>query len=201
MKRRQRLVYSLLEELKIGIPEEKAPPAPPAPPPINAEISPGSTVGAPALVSGLGYATEVSFPPQRGVEAAALVPKEISLPSPGIVRLSAESYDYGAILLGDHQDWVVVVHNDGERECTILSLEGLPGQGFTLPDPPMLPQMIPPQGSQALSIRFAPDSEGKKAATLAMTVWSQNEQILEVPLRGCTLRLETRKYHWVDFSR
>ncbi len=201
MKRRQRLVYSLLEELKIGIPEEKAPPAPPAPRPINAEISPGSTVGAPALAPGLGYATEVAFPPQRGVEAAALTPKVISLAPSEMVRLSAESYDYGAIVLGDFLDWVVTAHNHRERECTILSLEGLPAQGFSLPDPPVLPQKIPPQGSLALSIRFAPDSEGKKAATLTITVWAEDEQILELPLRGCTLRLETRKYHWVDFRR
>ncbi len=89
LKRRQRLVYSLLEELKIGIAEEMASPDPPASPPINAELTPGSTVGAPATAPGLGYATEVSFPPQRGVEAVALAPKGISLPPPEILRLSA----------------------------------------------------------------------------------------------------------------
>ena len=39
----------------------------------------------------LGYATEVSFPPQRGVEAAALAPNGISLPSPEILRVSARN--------------------------------------------------------------------------------------------------------------
>jgi|GEM_PF-7118363 hypothetical protein len=39
LKRRQRLVYSLLEDLKIGIAEEMAPPDPPASPPINAELA------------------------------------------------------------------------------------------------------------------------------------------------------------------
>jgi formylglycine-generating enzyme required for sulfatase activity len=183
-KRRQRLVYSLLEELKIGIPQEMAPPDPPALSPINVELAPGSTVGAPATAPGLDYATEASFPPLRGVVAAALAKKEISFPPPEIVRLSAESYNYGAILLGNSQDWVLVVHNDGGRESTILALEGLPAQGFSLPDPPVLPQTIPPQGSQALSIRFAPDSGGEKAAALTMTAWTQDEQILEVPLRG-----------------
>lgn len=89
LKRRQRLVYSLLKKIKIGIAEELAPPDPPAPPPINAELAAGSTGGAPAPAPGLGYATEVSFPLRRGAEAAALAPKEISLPPPEILRLSA----------------------------------------------------------------------------------------------------------------
>ncbi|MGA9756158.1 MAG: hypothetical protein WBV23_13565 [Desulfobaccales bacterium] len=145
-------------------------------------------MAAAAPAPGWGNATEASFPPPRGVEkdfiAAALAKKEISLSPPEIVRLSAESHDYGPILLGNSQDWVLVIHNDGGREGTILTLEGLPAQGFSLPDPPVLLQMIPPQGSQALAIRFAPVSVGEKAATLTMTVLVQDEQILEVPLRG-----------------
>jgi hypothetical protein len=188
MKRRQRLVYSLLEEIKIEIPEEIAPTDPPASPPINAELAPESTVAALAPARGCGNAMEASCPPLRGVEkdfkAATLAKKEILRPLPEIVRLSAESYDYGAILLGNSQDWVLIVHNDGARDGTILGLEGLPAQGFSFPDPPVLPQTIAPQGSQALSIRFAPDSGGKKAATLTMTVFTQDERILKVPLHG-----------------
>jgi formylglycine-generating enzyme required for sulfatase activity len=196
------------------IPEEMTPTDPPAPPPMTnvldrailhyyeepedhsqiphnrkiAELAPGSTVGAPAPAPGLGYAPEASFPPQAGVEkdplAAAPAKKEPSQIPREIVRLSAESCDYGDLLPGTSQDWVLVVHNDGAQEATILGLEGLPAQGFNLADPPVLPQKIPPQRAQALSIRFAPDSGGEKAATLTMTIWTQDEQILKVPLRG-----------------
>ena len=180
----QKSHVTLLEEPKTGIAEEMALPVPPAPPPRNPGPTPVSSVGAPAPAPGLSHATEVPSPFQGGVDAAALTSEELPLLPSEIIKLSAESYDYGAITLGDFQDWAVVVHNHGERECTLLSLEGLPAQGFSLPDPPQLPQTIPPQGSQALSIRFAPDSQGEKATTLTMTVWSQDEQILEVPLRG-----------------
>jgi hypothetical protein len=90
MKRRQRLLYSLLRKLKIGIPEEMAPTDHPAPPPITnvlhravlqyyreredyfqiphyqkiAELAPESTVAAPVPAPGLAYAVEASFPPQ-----------------------------------------------------------------------------------------------------------------------------------------
>jgi DNA-directed RNA polymerase subunit RPC12/RpoP len=86
-KRRQILIYSLLEKVRIDIAEEMTPADPAAPPPINAELAPGSTGAAPAPAPDLSQATEVSVPLRRGVAAAALAPKEISPPPPEILRL------------------------------------------------------------------------------------------------------------------
>ena len=107
----------------------------------------GAPGRAPAPIPGRGYATAGFFSyTERRRGGSAPAPKEMALPPPESLRLSAESYDYGAILLGDSQDWVVVVHNDGELESTILSLGGITDPGLSLPDPPVLPQTFRPRG-------------------------------------------------------
>jgi hypothetical protein len=117
MKRRQTPIFSTVQEDRSQIPHYRK----------IAELAPETTVGALAPAPGLGYAPKVSFSPQTGVEkdyiVAVLAKKDISQLPPEIVGLSAESCDYGGILLGNSQDWGLVVHNDGAREGTILGLE------------------------------------------------------------------------------
>jgi formylglycine-generating enzyme required for sulfatase activity len=189
--RRQQLIYSALRDLGIPDPKPEGTPVPSLPDPIsgkgisphgqdgagNTSISPGSHLDAVIAAS----APEVSLS-----EAEAPAP---ALPTASpVIRLSRASHDFGEVLEGDCQDWVLTLYNEGEIEGIISGLSGLPLGGFSLVEPPPLPFMIPPHGSRIITVRFAPELPGRnRVAQLSIATNDPNCPILKVLLTGTGL--------------
>jgi formylglycine-generating enzyme required for sulfatase activity len=103
---------------------------------------------------------------------------------PGVIRLSAGSHDFGQVLSGEAARWELTVQNEGEGDLTVTAWGGLPAGGFELVQAPPVPLTIAPHESMTLTVQFAPDSLGKKAATLSIHLEQAPEAMPEVPLVG-----------------
>jgi formylglycine-generating enzyme required for sulfatase activity len=93
----------------------------------------------------------------------------VLLSLPGAIGLSASSHHFGEVAVGDHAEWTLTLANEAKSEkiisFKIINLvNGLRSDGFSLVEPPSLPLIIPPQGTQDLTVRYAPDLAGKKSA-------------------------------------
>ncbi len=203
MKRRQKPIFSLLHDIKVEPPEGRISPDPQVPKPINGDISLTGNRPQPAPAPDIGYPKETSLSLAERGEAIGSKEREVFLSQCYSVRLSDESHDYGWVFIGEAEEWKLVVQNEGDRECMILELSGLPANGFSLLDPPLLPQTIPPHGAQTLLVRFTPDSSGKKTATLTITLYEQDRNILDVFLHGTgikTIHTPDGVYHCPIFN-
>ena len=114
---------------------------------------------------------------------------EVSIPtltsaSP-VIRLSRTSHNFGEVLVGDYEYWILTLHNEGENEAIISDVSGLPLRGFSLLELPALPFTIPPHGSRVITVRYAPDLAADKAvASLSITTNDPNFPIQKVLLTG-----------------
>ena len=107
------------------------------------------------------------------------------------LKLAAESLNFGRVLAGDFADRNLDVKNEGNCQCVLTDLRGLPAAGFSLVAPPRLPLTLGPAGSQLLTVRFSPDSLGKKTARLSIEVSDQDGPAAEVSLTGEAARAFT----------
>jgi formylglycine-generating enzyme required for sulfatase activity len=107
------------------------------------------------------------------------------------LKLGAESLDFGRVLVGNFADLDLAVENEGNCPCVLTDLRGLPDAGFTLIAVPNLPLALGPAGSQLFTVRFSPDSVGKKTANLAVVLKDQNGPEPEVRLTGEAARTVT----------
>lgn len=87
---------------------------------------------------------------------------------PGAIRLSASSHHFGEVAVGGHADWTLTLVNEAKSDKVIsfqiINLaNGLRSDGFSLVEPPALPLIISPQGTQDLTVRYAPDLAGRKS--------------------------------------
>jgi formylglycine-generating enzyme required for sulfatase activity len=111
------------------------------------------------------------------VEAKEFIPA-------GVVRLSAGPHNFGQVLHGGSVRWELTVHNEGEGDLTVTAWEGLPASGFELVNAPPVPLTITPHAAITLTVQFAPESLGRKAATLTIHLEQASEPMPEVPLVG-----------------
>jgi formylglycine-generating enzyme required for sulfatase activity len=191
MKRRQKPIYSTLRDLRVPDPKPEGTSVPSHPEPISDKgISPHGQDGVgDTSVSPGSHSDEViaaSAPEVRPSEAKATAP---ALPSAfAVIRLWKASHDFGEVLEGECEDWVLTLHNEGEIKGIISGLSGLPLGGFSLVAPPPLPFIIPPHGSRVITVRFAPEVAGRKwVAQLSITTNDQSCPVLKVQLTGTGL--------------
>jgi formylglycine-generating enzyme required for sulfatase activity len=140
----------------------------------------------PALESG---ALPASGAP--GLEGGEQAPadKDYVAPSFGGMRLSVDSLDFGQVLVKNHEERVLPIHNDGDREFIIESLNGLPSEGFSLVEPPVFPLTVPPHGSLDLKVRFAPDLAGRRTASFAIVPQEADSAAKEFRLAGTAVEM------------
>ena len=178
MKRRQKPIFSSLEGIKVESSEVQ-----------DTLAEPVAALGVPA------EAPESRIGPENHFALDSLLPgaaggkpepgaQEVLARPPGKVRLSAECYDFGQVLMGAHEDRLIPIYNDGEGEIVIEGLTGLPSKGFSLVEPPVIPQSIPPRGSMDLTVRFTPEKVGKKAIALSIATRGMKATVPRVQLMG-----------------
>lgn len=179
MKRRPKLIYSSLEDIEIASPER------------------GST--SPSHERAFNSATEAEAEATRGLKTESS-PEGFTSPAAGgkaesgdlgtvaqpseAIRLESDSYDFGRVFMGNREDRMITIHNMGDTEFIVESLAGLPAKGFSLVEPPVFPQAIPPLHSLELTVRFVPESVGKQAASLSIVVKGTDSTPPEVRLTG-----------------
>jgi formylglycine-generating enzyme required for sulfatase activity len=184
MRRRQKPIFSVLDGIKIGLVEgSRKPPRADQAPKLHGDEG---ALLEPALENETFRADAVS-----GREVEELGPgDQVGLArSLGVIKLSADSYDFGLVAMSHNEDWVVTVHNEGDGELTIEGLDGLPSQGFRLVDQTGLPFAVPPHGSVDLKVRFAPNSTGKKGASLRIVAQGANSTATEIRLAGTAVEV------------
>jgi formylglycine-generating enzyme required for sulfatase activity len=196
MKRRQTPIYSALIDLGIPDPKPEGISVPLLVEPIfGRRISPGSQDGAGNTPVAPGSRPDAVI----AASAPEVSPSEAEVPAPAfpaaspVIRLSRLSHDFGAVLEGDCEDWVLTFYNEGEIEGIISSLSGLPLGGFSLVEPPPLPFIIPPHGSRVITVRFVPELAGRKwLAQLSITTSDHGCPILKVLLTGTGLTAQQK---------
>jgi formylglycine-generating enzyme required for sulfatase activity len=107
------------------------------------------------------------------------------------LQLGAESLDFGRVLVGNFADRDLAVENEGNGPGVLTDLGGLPDAGFSLIAPPSLPLTLGPADSQFFTVRFSPDSVGKKTAKLSVVFNGQDGPQPEVRLTGEAARTVT----------
>jgi len=115
------------------------------------------------------------------------------------VKLGDETLDFGRVLVGEFADRDLEVENEGNSPGVLTDLRGIPADGFSLIALPRLPLTLRPAGSQFITVRFSPDSEGRKTAKLSVVLNGQNGPEPEVRLIGVAVRTITTP-HGLYFS-
>lgn len=133
-------------------------------------------------------ATETPMLP--GLAGSEAIPE----PPPAVsssCKLGVASLDFGRVLMGNFADQDLAVENEADSPGVLTDIGGLPDAGFSLITPPGLPFTLGPGGSQSLTVRFSPDSVGKKAAKLSVLFDGQPPSEHEVRLTGEAARTFT----------
>jgi len=188
MKRRQTPIYSALIDVAISVPEVRSILVPSLPETISDNgIAPIERDGV-ANIPGSQDSDAHTLAAPTATEVCVSEP-EGSIPtltsaSP-VIRLSRTSHNFGQVLVGDHEYWILALHNEGENEGIIIDVSGLPLRGFSLLELPALPFTIPPHGSRVIPVRYAPDlAEHTAVACLSITTDDPDFTIQEVLLTG-----------------
>ena len=143
LKRRQRPIYSALIDVAISVPEVRSILVPSLPETISDNgISPNERDGV-ANIPGSQDSDAHTLAAPTSTEVCVSEP-EASVPpltsaSP-VIRLSRTSHNFGEVLVGDYEYWILALHNEGENEVIISDVSGLPLGGFSLlelPAPPI----------------------------------------------------------------
>ena len=79
------------------------------------------------------------------------------------INIPVASHDFGPIAIGSSAQWNTLVQNSGTADLDITGVVFSPPQGLTSPND--YPMTIPPQGSDELTLVFAPSGFGPLDAT------------------------------------
>ena len=186
MKRRQTPIYSALIDLAIAVPKVRSIDVPSLPETISANgIAPIEQDGL-ANIPGTQDSHAYTLAAPTATEVCVAEPEAGRLTSASpVIRLSRTSHNFGEVLVGDYEYWILALHNEGENEKIVSDISGLPLGGFSLWELPALPLIIPPHGSRILTVKFAPDlAEHPEVACLSITTNDPNFPIQKVLLTG-----------------
>ncbi|MGD0970171.1 MAG: hypothetical protein ABSA04_02045 [Desulfobaccales bacterium] len=187
MKRRQKPIFSAVRDLDISGPQKKETYAP-LPELVSGNgISPDKPDGrGTPSVSPVSQANALMAPPATGgraAEAEAISPPLTS--ASAAIRFPRASHDFGEVLVGGYEYWILGLHNKGDNEGIISEISGLPVGEFSLVEPPALPFIIPPRASRALTVKYAPTLAGHKSVTyLSITANDRDFPTQKVLLTG-----------------
>jgi hypothetical protein len=188
LKRRQRPIYSALIDVAISVPEVRSILVPSLPDTISDnDIAPIERGGVANIPDSQDSDAHTLAAPSA-TEVCVSEP-EVSIPtltsaSP-VIRLSRTSHNFGEVFVGEYKFWILTLHNQGENEAIISDVSGLPLRGFSLVELPVLPFAIPPHGTLAITVKYAPDLAADEAAdSLSITTNDPNFLIQKVLLTG-----------------
>ncbi|UCE17118.1 MAG: choice-of-anchor D domain-containing protein [Gemmatimonadota bacterium] len=98
------------------------------------------------------------------------------------ISLSAQTHNYGFVLMGQSQEWEVTVYNDGTGLLTISDVHS-DNFEFVVTSPPF-PQEIAPLDSLDILIVFSPSLEGPRSASISLFSNDPDEGLLFLSLTG-----------------
>ena len=188
MKRRQTPIYSALIDVAISVPEVRSILVPSLPDAISDNGTAPIERNGVANIPGSQDSDAHTLVTPTATEVCVSEPEAsfptLTLASP-VIKLSRTSHNFGEVLVGDHEYWILALHNAGEGEGIISDVSGLPLRGFSLLELPALPFTIPPHGSRVIPVRYAPDLAGHKVvACLSITTNDPDFTIKKVLLTG-----------------
>jgi formylglycine-generating enzyme required for sulfatase activity len=187
IKRRQTPIYSALQDLDVRVPEERNSSDPVRLDAISGHGFPHDGYEPPTSPFGPDIAPIRLIPlGETKIHAAEIESSHDLLPSlPSAIRLSASSHHFNEVPVGDRADWTLFLSNEGGSEGIVSFINGLPSEKFSLVEPPPLPLIIPPEGIQVLTVRYAPDLAGiKSEANLSIGTNDHDFPVYSVLLTG-----------------
>jgi surface antigen len=107
-------------------------------------------------------------------------------PTTGVpdIRTPAVSIEFGSVTLGNSLGKTTTIYNDGNTPLTINSITRTSGSSELTYISPSAPFSIGAGGSQVVTIRFAPSSEGSKSATFTISSNDPDEASVSFSVSG-----------------
>ena len=115
------------------------------------------------------------------VSAVSVVKVGASTPEPEI-DVTPASLDFGDVEIGQTADMVVTIANSGDADLNVSSLS-VDNSVFTI-ETPIAPAVIAPNGSQDVTLRFAPAAEGSQSGILDIVSDDADEATVSIALHG-----------------
>jgi hypothetical protein len=103
-----------------------------------------------------------------------------------VIVLSAGSHNYGEVLVGEHADWLLIVHNQGNDDLALTSSATTDTVFAVLS--PSLPDTVAAADSVEVQIRFTPI--GEEIATAEISFWANDpgDSVTSVAVAGTGIR-------------
>jgi hypothetical protein len=104
------------------------------------------------------------------------------------------------VVAGSAQDLTFSLGNLGTADLVIDGIS-VTGAGFSLPQPPTLPQVISPQSTYDLPVRFLPSSTGYFNGSISISSNDLGFPLVEIPVRGNGLAASAGSPHLLVSGR
>jgi parallel beta-helix repeat protein/predicted outer membrane repeat protein len=104
-------------------------------------------------------------------------------PPPSAIELGPGEWNYGEVPVGTHRSKEFLVFNTGEGILEVTEI-GLEGDEVFFIDLGATPFALEPGGMAEIVVRFSPQSEGARSATLILVNNTPESNPLEIPLEG-----------------
>jgi hypothetical protein len=101
------------------------------------------------------------------------------------ISLSAQQYDFGDVLAGEHSDWNLTISNVGDASLMVDSITS-DSPAFTIVSP-NFPQSILPGNSLDVTVRFLPSSAGSYSSTLTIVSKDPDEPEVYALVEGTSV--------------
>ncbi|UCE17403.1 MAG: choice-of-anchor D domain-containing protein [Gemmatimonadota bacterium] len=130
-----------------------------------------------------GVLTITSDDPDEGTRTVLLSGTGLPISGEGPdISISANSYDYGTVVMGTSEDWIVQIYNMGVADLVVSSITSN-NADFDVVYPPF-PQTIPPSGHVGVVLSFSPSSATYITGTLTIFSNDPDEGTVSVYLSG-----------------
>ncbi|UCE17402.1 MAG: choice-of-anchor D domain-containing protein [Gemmatimonadota bacterium] len=109
----------------------------------------------------------------------------VSLSGEGVapdIALSAAGHDFGGVIVGDSEEWVLTISNDGSGPLTVNSVSS-DHSDFSVTSP-SFPQMVAIGENIDVTITFEPTGQGTESATLTVSSNDPDEPSVRLSLDG-----------------
>ncbi|MCX5868499.1 MAG: choice-of-anchor D domain-containing protein [Proteobacteria bacterium] len=116
------------------------------------------------------------------------------------LEFSPSEIDFNNVVAGSAQDLTFSLGNLGTADLVIDGIS-VTGAGFSLPQPPTLPQVISPQSTYDLPVRFLPSSTGYFNGSISISSNDLGFPLVEIPVRGNGLAASAGSPHLLVSGR
>jgi hypothetical protein len=120
-------------------------------------------------------------------------------PAPELT-FSLSEIDFSDMVAGSAQDLAISLGNLGNADLVIDGISAA-GEGFSFPQPPILPLVIAPQNTYDLPVRFLPSSLGYFTGSISISSNDPGFPLVEILVRGTGLAASAGPPHLLISDR